>query len=271
MPYADLGNVRLFYTIGGAGDPTVLFVHGWGCDSHDWTRQLPDFSRSHRVVAVDLRGHGHSSPSVDGYGVHSHVADLAKLLGMLDCGPVVAVGHSLGGLLVSMLAVEHPSFVSAVVVVDPGYGLTDVARSGLTRLIARMQLPDGYNAALEIMAGLEAPSTHETLVVWHRRRVLATPLDVLAATSQSTIVAAEQVFRPQSQRYMSMRRCPVFSLYRDPERAKWESTVRSHPRSRQLAWEGCGHWLHQERPTEFNADVLDWISQLATIDVGSVE
>lgn len=69
------------------------------------------------------------------------------------------MGRPLGGLLVSMLAVEHPSFVSAVVVVDPGFGLADVARSGLTRLIARMQLHGGYSAALEIMAGLEAPST----------------------------------------------------------------------------------------------------------------
>src|SRR5438270_11163706 len=105
MPFADLSEVRLFYTDDAAGDPPVLFVHGYSCDSHDWTWQLPYFTERHRVVAVDIRGHGRSSAPAAGYTPTRFAADIAELLEQLGTGPVVAIGHSLGGVIVSALAV----------------------------------------------------------------------------------------------------------------------------------------------------------------------
>ena len=63
MPFARIGEVDLFYTDEGAGGPPILFVHGFSCDSHDWMWQLPHFMRSHRVIALDLRGHGRAHGS----------------------------------------------------------------------------------------------------------------------------------------------------------------------------------------------------------------
>ena len=62
----DVGALRMFFTDEGSGDPPLLFVHGYTCDSHDWSWQLSHFARSHRVIAVDLRGHGRSSAPEDG-------------------------------------------------------------------------------------------------------------------------------------------------------------------------------------------------------------
>jgi len=67
MPFAELGDVRLFFTDEGEGDPPILFVHGYSCDSHDWSWQLPHFVAGHRVIAADLRGHGRSSVTDGGY------------------------------------------------------------------------------------------------------------------------------------------------------------------------------------------------------------
>jgi pimeloyl-ACP methyl ester carboxylesterase len=50
---------ELFFTDVGAGE-NVLLLHGWTCDSHDWSWQLPVLESRYRVVAVDLRGHGSS-------------------------------------------------------------------------------------------------------------------------------------------------------------------------------------------------------------------
>src|SRR5437879_3497178 len=119
MTFAEVGDARVFYTDEGGGDPPMLFVHGYTCDSHDWSWQLAHFAADHRVIAVDLRGHGRSSVPESGYDCRTFAEDLAALLRTLGCAPVVAVGHSMGGLVVSALAVEHPDLVQAVVAVDP--------------------------------------------------------------------------------------------------------------------------------------------------------
>jgi len=110
----ELDSVELFYTDDGRGETTVLLVHGLGCDSDDWAWQLDPLRERYRVVAVDLRGHGRSSVPSSGYTPPDVAADLAVLLNRLEIGPVVVVGHSLGGVVATALAVEHPHRVSAV-------------------------------------------------------------------------------------------------------------------------------------------------------------
>ena len=56
---ATRSTAKLFTTEVGAGKD-VMFLHGWTCDSHDWSWQLPLFESKYRVVAADLRGHGRS-------------------------------------------------------------------------------------------------------------------------------------------------------------------------------------------------------------------
>ena len=125
MAFADLGEVQMFFTDEGTGDPPLVFVHGYTCDSHDWSWQLPHFTQEHRVLAVDLRGHGRSSAPPDGYSPEELASDVAALLESLHVARVVAVGHSLGGAVVSALAVEYPDLVAALVCVDPAYLLPD--------------------------------------------------------------------------------------------------------------------------------------------------
>jgi len=48
------------YEISGTGEPALLFVHGWSCDARYWRVQVPHFSKKHRVIILDLAGHGHS-------------------------------------------------------------------------------------------------------------------------------------------------------------------------------------------------------------------
>ena len=114
MSFLDVGDVRLFFTDEGAGNPPILFIHGYSCDSHDWMWQLPHFTAGHRVITVDLRGHGRSSVPESNPDPRTLAKDVAGLIGQIGCGPVVAIGHSLGGLIASVLAVENPNLVQAV-------------------------------------------------------------------------------------------------------------------------------------------------------------
>jgi pimeloyl-ACP methyl ester carboxylesterase len=263
VPFAELGDVRLFYTDEGLGDPPILFVHGFSCDSHDWTWQLPHFVADHRVLAVDIRGHGRSSAPSDGYDPIQFAADLAALIDQLGVPPVVAIGHSLGGVIVSALAVEHPDRVQAVVSVDPGYLVPDEAGELLAGMVA-LTGSDPVQAFDMLLGSTYGPGSSPALTMWHRRRVAGMSPEVLSKTLGSLMRTPDgMAFLSVSEPYLRRRSCPVLAFYADPGRAAIEASLFEEKKSKVVSWEGAGHWLHQERPAEFNAIVESWLATLA--------
>jgi pimeloyl-ACP methyl ester carboxylesterase len=257
MAYADLGDVTLFYTDEGVGGPPLLLVHGYSCDSHDWLFQLPAFTQNHRVIAVDLRGHGRSSAPPDGYGARDLAADLAALLRHLDTAPVVAIGHSLGGVVVSALAVEHPELVRGLVCVDPAYLLPDETKDFTLPLLAALDADDPTPFVQQLLEGFDAPGRTPEMRVWQVRRAAGVPRHVLRQAFESQVTGL--ALHSESAPYLARRQCPVLSFYADPARVDVERAVFAEAGSRAIGWEGAGHWLHQERPAEFNAIVTAWV------------
>lgn len=263
MAYLETNGVRLFYTDEGSGPPVVM-VHGWTCDSHDWSWQIPAFlGTGHRVIALDLRGHGRSSVPADGYDPRTFAADIAGLLRARETGPVIALGHSLGGCIVSALAVEYPNLVRAIVPVDSAYGVAPELIAGVLGPLIGGMKTQGAAGAAPLFERFYTPATPANLPAWHRRRMEACPAHVLWQVMDGLFLAPDQFGqRPESELYFEGRACPVLSFFADPGRAAWEQTTFRHPASRAVACEGAGHWLHQERPAEFNAITLGWIASL---------
>ena len=261
MPFAAVGDVNLFYTEDGTGDPPLLFVHGYSCDGHDWSWQLPHFVAGHRVITVDNRGHGRSSVPDAGYDHLDFAGDLASLLDHLGCGPVVAIGHSLGGVIVSTLAVERPDLVRAIVSIDPGYLISDELGAGLAPMIDALESSDPVPVAQATLGATYTAASSPALRTWQMRRIAGTPVHVLRQTLKNLMqgMALESVSAP----YLARRPCPVLALYADPARAAVEADLLTGNRSRVVSFEGSGHWLHQERPAEVNLIIDTW---LATLD-----
>ncbi|SDI63558.1 alpha/beta fold hydrolase [Nonomuraea jiangxiensis] len=269
MSYLTVSDGQLFYTDEGTGGETVLFVHGGTCDSHDWAPQIEPFAARHRVITPDLRGHGRSSSFAGGLTPRDFAADLVSLLEHLDSGPVVVVGHSLGAAVASVLGVEFPDLVRAVVAVDPAYGFDLDFAAGVA---AAFRTPDPVAVAAAVLAGMEAPATDpglDWLPTWHRRRTLGTSPETAAAVFQGLFDAPNEVtLRPAAEGYLRRRTCPVLTVSANASlKAKgidlgWEEAVSLHPYSSAVAWDGVGHWIHQERAAEFNELVLDWIAGL---------
>jgi pimeloyl-ACP methyl ester carboxylesterase len=261
MAFASLGDVEIFYTDEGEGGPPILFVHGFSCDSHDWMWQIAHFERNHRVIAVDLRGHGRSSAPEGGYEAKTFAGDIAALLKRLKCGPVVAVGHSLGGMIVSTLAVEHPELVSAVVSVDPGYLIADENSDAMGSIIGALKA-DPVPTAQALLSRSYAAASPAFLKTWHMRRIAGVPGHVLHQTLANLAhISGRSVSAP----YLSRRACPVLAIYAGDERVPVETALFADPRSRAFCWPGSGHWLHQERPAEFNAVVEAWLEELGAL------
>lgn len=261
MPFISVGDVTLFYTDEGTGDPPLLFVHGYTCDAHDWSWQLSHFAERHRVIALDNRGHGRSSIPDSGYDHLDFAADAAGLLDHLGCGPVVAVGHSLGGVIVSTLAIERPDLVRAVVTIDPGYLVSDELAASLGPMLDALDASDPVPVAQAVLGGTYTPASPPALKTWHMRRIAGTPDHVLRQTLANLMggIALESVSAP----YLARRTCPVLSFYANPAQAQAEAALLTDGASRVVSFEGSGHWLHQERPAEVNHVIDTWLAELA--------
>ena len=108
----------LTYEVEGVGQPTVVLVHGWMAERSLWARQLPELTAKHRVVTVDLPGHGDGSDARSEWSVAGLGDDLAALLDELDLRDAVLVGHSMGGAVSLHAAAKAPERVAGIVAVD---------------------------------------------------------------------------------------------------------------------------------------------------------
>ena len=132
--------IKLAYEDRGAGKPAFVFVHGWTCNRSFFAPQAEHFARRHRVVAVDLRGHGESDKPRGEYPIAAYADDIASVIEQLGLGKAVAVGHSMGGLAVLQLAAAYPDCVAAIVMVDPaGFVSQPERRASAEAMVAAIE------------------------------------------------------------------------------------------------------------------------------------
>ncbi|MFB6101282.1 MAG: alpha/beta fold hydrolase [Haloplanus sp.] len=97
MPHFETGDgVPIYYEEHGSGEP-ILLIHGWTMNATYWWQHNVDaLAESHRVVAMDLRGHGRSGKTDAGHTLAQYARDVRELIEMLDLDGVTPVGWSMG-------------------------------------------------------------------------------------------------------------------------------------------------------------------------------
>jgi pimeloyl-ACP methyl ester carboxylesterase len=100
-----------------SGSPIVL-IHCFSCAMDWWDGMLPMLKADHRVITVDLIGHGGSAKPGSGYTPQNQAKVVSEALERLQAKDAEVVGHSLGGSVTVALAQEHPELVDRAVIID---------------------------------------------------------------------------------------------------------------------------------------------------------
>ncbi|MEQ1691018.1 MAG: alpha/beta hydrolase [Gemmatimonas sp.] len=120
--FVDLSGVRVYcYAFGsrGAGEPIVL-IHGCFLSSHLWQDVLPRLPKGHRVLVLDLLGHGRSDPPGRArMTVAAHAARLSQLLDVMGVPIASLVGHGVGAAVAALVAHQSPERVARLALVNP--------------------------------------------------------------------------------------------------------------------------------------------------------
>ena len=150
----------------GSGPP-VLLLHGWMFQSDlNWHRcYRPLADAGHRVLAIDHRGHGRGLRTPVPFRLADCAADAAAVVRELGCGPVTAVGYSMGGVIAELMARDHPDTVAALLcsATAPDWSEPYMHRLWRTMAVLRLLLtlfPTGaWRAALRLGGFRAGPTT----------------------------------------------------------------------------------------------------------------
>jgi pimeloyl-ACP methyl ester carboxylesterase len=118
MQFLERDGVALAYEDTKTDLPPIFLVHGCGCDHRSFAPQVESFRKQHRVVLVDLRGHGESDAPQQDYTMAAFADDLAWFCTKLGLVKPVMVGHSMGGNVVLEFAARYPEIPSSIVMID---------------------------------------------------------------------------------------------------------------------------------------------------------
>ena len=172
----------LSYLEAGSGQPFVM-IPGWSQTAVQWHHQINHFAMTHRVIAIDMRGHGESENVDHGYRIHRLSQDLRDLMLQADLKDVVLMGHSMGcSVIWGYFDLYGSDRIARLLLVDePAYLLQSDWLNESEQADAGAIFP--HDAAVGICNGLADPQQSEamTMTLLDSMRTSGMPQDVRAA------------------------------------------------------------------------------------------
>lgn len=117
MPQIRLNDCEFHYTDQGSGQP-VLLLHGLGSSEQDWEYQIPALSAHYRVLCLDMRGHGGTDKTGEGYSIAQFARDCLAFIEAMGLEKPHIVGLSMGGMIAFQLATDAPEVPASLTIVN---------------------------------------------------------------------------------------------------------------------------------------------------------
>ena len=257
----------LFYRDWGAGERTVVFLHGWPLHSQMWQYQMLHLANAAvRVIAYDQRGCGRSTDPGTGYDVDSLADDLSSIIEQLGLRKVVLVGDSFGaGQIVRYLSKHGSRRVSGIVLVSASLPFiqqsqdnpdgVDAAHFEHLRMLIRTDTPKWLGNASKIFFD---PDISPEMVQWGIRMCSENSIWALTQTNHADV---ETDFRGE----LPKLTVPTLVIHGDADRTcNIETTgrrvARLIPGAQLKVYQGARHGLFISQMDRLNDDLLTFVS-----------
>jgi pimeloyl-ACP methyl ester carboxylesterase len=237
------------FEVSGSGEPALVFVHGWCCDSRYWRAQVPHFSESHRVVVLDLAGHGNSGLSRKRYTMYSFGEDVKAVMKAAGIRTAILIGHSMGGSVIAEAARLIPNQVIGLIGIDTLENIEyRMTREEFKKMIAPMK-KDFRTGSQQFVKEMISDQTDAQLREW----ILS---DISAAPSAVALSALNEMMRQyitgDAARVFEGVPVPVITVNGDLWPINYEANRRHMFSYNAIVLEKADHFLMMNRSDDFN-------------------
>ena len=129
--YAPVNGLKMYYEVHGSGEPVVLLHGAFMTITNNWTGWIGELSKTRRVIAVEMQGHGRTADIPREPNSENLADDVAALLTYLEISRADLIGYSMGGGVAMRAAVRHPDQVRRVVVISSTFRRDGMIQEGL--------------------------------------------------------------------------------------------------------------------------------------------
>lgn len=251
-----IGDTRV--TVHGSG-PTLFLCHGFTTTGSFWREQIDAFSKTHRLVIIDLPGHGASPrPENRDYTMESFVSDLERVFETLRITDAVLIGLSMGGTIAQAFALKNPSLLRALVLVGATpHGLgPDVRVDNVLKAIDELGVEQASQAVIERSFGSMAS---RPLIDFARHEVTQTPAFV-ARRAIASLNAADSRSRLGQVKLPALVVCGEEDRITPP--AESRALAQGLPDAELLLIPQAAHFPMLEQPAAFNEGLRRFIDRL---------
>lgn len=248
--------VPIHYEAEGSGEPALVFVHGWAIDGGYWVAQVPVFARTHRVVTLDLAGHGRSGRGRKDWTVAAFGQDVCAVVAASGLKKVVLIGHSMSGNVILEAARAMPGRVVGLIPVDTLLDVDQVTSDAEIEGALAAFRSDFKKAAGGFMRQyMFTPTTDPKLVE-------AVVKDATSFPPEIGVPALEQVWRHDPRPLLAEIHVPIVAVNADKFPTRTDHARRYAPQFDALIVKGVGHYLMREDPAGFNAQLTRAVARV---------
>jgi pimeloyl-ACP methyl ester carboxylesterase len=244
--------VHIQYRVYGAGEPAVILVHGWSCDSNYWGAQIAPLKAKYTTVTVDLAGHGGSGRNRTDWSMGHYGEDVAAVAKELQNQHIVLVGHSMGGPVVLEAARRIGDRLVGIIAVDTlkTIGQPPVSEREIALRVKPFRADFIGHTREFISRSFFTKDANPAFV-----RKIAD--DMALAPQEVAIPSLEALMRMDYPPLVANIPVPVIAINADFDGSTDEARIRkSLPTFRSVTIPNTGHFLMMEAPERFNPVLL---------------
>jgi pimeloyl-ACP methyl ester carboxylesterase len=242
---ASADGSMIHYRVIGQGEPTLVFVHCWECNMTYWDNQVDVFDDNHKIVLLDLAGHGTSGTNREDYTLPAYGQDVAAVVNKLSLNKFILIGHSMGGPVNIEAARILGDKVIAIIGVDTYADFNfKYPEYQVNQWLLSME-NDFYGTTISFVKGLFPDSTENPIV----ERIAE---DMASASPEVGISSMRNVAAYDYIEALKDVTAPFYLINADMYPVDTVTGKKYTSEFNVKILENSGHFLHLEKPEEFN-------------------